>query len=124
VADWRNRIDECFETFVSAAAETGFDRETIRAHFRPEDALWTPVRLRDRFGTVEWRGPDATIPSAVLRLVGDIRRVLQRAVDRGTEITEQPAGTGDVVSVPPFETLRGTVDAAIAHGIDAPGLSS
>ncbi|MFB6203893.1 MAG: glutamate-cysteine ligase family protein [Candidatus Nanohaloarchaea archaeon] len=81
VEEWDRRIDERFREWISAAEKEGIDRETVREHFRPEDALWTPVRLRKQFPTVEWRSPDTSLPSNLFQLVRDLFRVMESDVE-------------------------------------------
>ena len=132
VEEWRDRVDGRFERFADAAASAGVDRETVAAHFAPADAVWSPVRLRDDLGTVEWRAPDASSPLELCRLVGDVTRIVERAVEAGTRIqgadgdvvgtagSEPRNGNGGAaLSLPPFGTLRGHVDAAIERGLSA-----
>lgn len=116
VEDWRGRVDDRFENFVEQAVENGIDRETVEDRFAPADALWTPVCLRDDLGTVEWRTPDAASPLDLCRLIDDVSDVVVEAVEKGTQVNGKVRGDG-TVSVPPFETLRDYVDAAIQDGL-------
>jgi hypothetical protein len=56
--EWTRRLERRYEEFETAALENGIDRPTVAANFDPESAVWTPVQLREEFGTVEWRSPD------------------------------------------------------------------
>jgi gamma-glutamyl:cysteine ligase YbdK (ATP-grasp superfamily) len=120
LAEWRTRRQERYEAFREAAAEAGIDRARVRTAFDPDDAVWSPVRLRDDLGTVEWRAPDAACPSAILRLVSDLRGVLERAVDGGVTVDPEPGLGDDRVRIPPFGELESTVEAAMRRGLDAP----
>lgn len=123
--EWRTRVEGRFDAFLAAAAERGIDRDTVESAFSPCDAVWAPVCLRDDLGTgtVEWRTPDAAAPLELCRLAADVTDVVETAVEDGTRIGGGDGdGGGDdgALSLPPFETLRGHVDAAIERGLAAP----
>jgi carboxylate-amine ligase len=115
---WTRRLERRYEEFVTAAMDAGVDRRAVEANFDPESAVWTPVQLRETFGTVEWRSPDTALPSEVLRLadtvagvVGSLRdATVERGGDRGRV-------TADRVVLPDFETVVGHVDSAVRDGI-------
>ncbi len=118
--EWRTRRDRRFEVFVQTARDAGFPRETVESTFSPEDALWSPVRLRDDLGTVEWRAPDACPPSQLIRLVPDVIQLVERAVEHGTRVDERGAAVDDSpITVPPFEQLLTLVDSAIDEGLSS-----
>ena len=121
--DWGQRLQRRYDEFVTEAVITGFDRDTVEACFDPESAAWTPVKLRQAFSTVEWRSPDAALPSQVVSLCDDLVGVVERVVEDGLTI-EGTAGevTDDGVVVPEFETVERYVDAAIQHGLDSPSV--
>lgn len=119
VAAWRERLEERFEAFVDAAEDAGIERDEVERHFSPADAVWTPVRLRDDLGTVEWRAPDAGPPDELLRLVADVTEVVDAATERGTRIADEP-GIGETVRLPPFADLRDRVETALADGLATP----
>lgn len=133
-SEWRDRLRESYERFVDRAVERGVERSTARTAFDPNDAVWSPVRLRDDLGTVEWRAPDAAPPGAVLKLLDSVLPLMCRAVDRGTRVVEDASDPvkasarsghwvkSEPVGIPPFEALRELVDEAIAEGIDGRGV--
>ncbi|WP_135363389.1 glutamate-cysteine ligase family protein [Halosimplex halophilum] len=122
-AAWRDRVENCYERFVASATDRpDTDREAVDAAFSPADAVWTPVRLRDDLGTVEWRAPDAAPPLAVCRLVADAERLVRAAVERGTAVGTDDGG--DRLALPSFDRLRDLVDAAVAAGLSAPAVAS
>jgi len=53
----------------------------------------TPVRLRDKTPTVEWRSPDTTLPSQILRLLADLVPLIRLTDDLPVEV-------GDPGSIP------------------------
>ncbi|MCU4926970.1 glutamate-cysteine ligase family protein [Halobacteria archaeon AArc-dxtr1] len=77
VAQWHRRLERRYEEFEAAAAEAGVDDDAFADHFSPDDVVWTPVRLRTEMPTVEWRAPDATLPSQLLRLVSALDDVME-----------------------------------------------
>ncbi|SFG41568.1 Glutamate-cysteine ligase family 2(GCS2) [Halopelagius inordinatus] len=117
--EWRRRVEKRFDAFLAAAAECGIDRETVASAFSPEDAVWAPLCLRDDLGTVEWRTPDAASPLELCRLAADVADVVETAVEDGTRIGASRSND-DALSLPPFETLRDCVDAALERGLAAP----
>ncbi|WP_324758587.1 glutamate-cysteine ligase family protein [Haloarcula sp. GH36] len=130
-AEWNKRLERCYESFLESSMDAGLDREAVEASFNPESAVWTPVQLREEFGTVEWRSPDTTVPSQVVRLADDIASVVEQL--RGTDLeiheeTEPDIGAvgpgGDTVTLPPFRTVVEHADAAIRDGLDSPALRS
>lgn len=132
--EWRDRLRKSYERFVERAVERGVERSTARISFDPDDAVWSPVRLREDLGTVEWRAPDASPPGDVLRLLESVLPLMQRAVDRGAQVIVNTSGPGKPspgsragvgsgpVELPPFEALRDLVDEAITNGVDGRGV--
>lgn len=120
VAEWRERVETRFDTFVEAARDAGADRDAVESAFTPADALWAPVCLRDDLGTVEWRAADAAPPLDLCRLAADVTGLLETAVEDGTRLEEGTHADDGGLSLPPFGTLRGHVDAAITRGLTAP----
>ena len=76
--EWVNRINQRFEEFIEAGKENGISEEEIRKNFSAEDALWTPVRLRPDFGTVEWRSPDSCSLGETLNLIEQMRKIMEQ----------------------------------------------
>lgn len=116
VDEWEARVDRAFELFVSLAVERGVSRDRVEAAFAPEDAVLNPVRLRESQPTVEWRAPDAALPSKVIALAMDVRRVVEQTTSKPVAVGE-PGLSDDHIGVPEFETVRGLSRAAIAFGL-------
>ncbi|MFP4218772.1 MAG: glutamate-cysteine ligase family protein [Salinarchaeum sp.] len=116
LAEWRQRIDSRFDTFLEAATAHGFDVDTVEDTFSAADAIWSPVCLRDDLGTVEWRTPDAAPPLDLLHLAADVMQVMTTATDRGTVIGTGPH-SGPELRLPPFDSLQRRIDIAINHGV-------
>ncbi|MEY7852101.1 glutamate-cysteine ligase family protein [Natrarchaeobius sp. A-rgal3] len=137
VAEWEGRLEDAYETFRDRAIDRGIDPETFDDEFEPYDAVWTPIRLRNSFPTVEWRSPDAALPSQVLRLTDEVRSVVTRADDRGTTVLEadsvspvrepdspatavdatSTADAADEVPLPAFDTVEAVTETAIHEGL-------
>ncbi|MFQ3283437.1 MAG: carboxylate-amine ligase [Natronomonas sp.] len=116
--EWAERLERRYAEFKTAATIAGIDSDAVESAFEPESAVWTPVKLRAEFSTVEWRSPDTALPSQVVRLADDIVGV----VERTTEIKPQIAGTAghladDAIVLPEFEALKEYVDTAIRDGL-------
>ncbi|WP_306055062.1 glutamate-cysteine ligase family protein [Natronococcus wangiae] len=120
VAEWEDRLEDAYETFRERALERGVDPDAFDDEFDPYDAVWNPVRLRTAMPTVEWRSPDAALPSQVLRLAEAVRSIVTHADARGTVIDdgESSAGdTGDEMPLPAFETVEEVTDTVIRDGL-------
>lgn len=122
VAEWKHRLEESYTAFRQAALARGISRERFERAFDPETAVWNPVRLREEFSTVEWRSPDATLPSEVLRLAEDTSRLIEDATAPATTVSVGAAGRHgpDRINVPPFERLEYLVGKAVDEGAAAP----
>lgn len=79
VHEWEERIDEAFEEFLQSGEKEGVTAEEIKDNFQPENTLWTPVRLRKDFPTVEWRAPDVGRLEDTLRMVKEVKEVMEEA---------------------------------------------
>jgi len=115
---WAKRLERRYREFKNEAIIAGIDPETVDSAFEPEDAVWTPVKLRAEFSTVEWRSPDTALPSQVLRLADDIVDIVERAVETPPRI-EGDGGhlTDESVVLPEFDTVEEYVEAAIRDGL-------
>lgn len=119
VDEWDDRIDATFDRFRRQALVQGIEPATFDEHFTPEDSIWAPVRLRDKFDTIEWRAPDIALPGQILQLVEDIQDILNLVVNRRVEIGGRAGVTASTVSVPEFDRLQQYVSTAIDHGLEA-----
>ncbi|MEF8907184.1 MAG: glutamate-cysteine ligase family protein [Haloarculaceae archaeon] len=120
--EWTRRLERRYEEFVAAALDAGADRRAVAANFTPETAVWTPVQLRETFGTVEWRSPDTAVPSRVVRLADDLAGVVEHLADTDLQVGGAPGLAEDAVVVPDFETVLGYVDTAIEDGLESDAL--
>lgn len=76
----------------------------------------TPVRLRDQSPTVEWRAPDTSLPSHLLRLIEDVS-VLVSQVDEKEVVIGVPGIRDHEIGIPPFGKLRALSATAISDGL-------
>lgn len=102
-----DRIEDSFRDFQAKAREKGFPEEEVRKHYTRHDALWTPVRVRDTFPTVEWRAPDTSMPSRVLELARQVWNLM-----------ENPGTTAD--ELPDFNRLEKLSRTAMEKGFESP----
>lgn len=125
LADRDDRLEECYETFVAAAVDAGANRAAVESTFDPESAVWTPVKLREVFGTVEWRSPDTALPSEVVRLADDLATITARVRDADVRIGGATGQvTAESVELPSFDAVTEYVDAAIEYGLTSDVLRS
>lgn len=133
VAEWEQRLEDDYDSFRERALEHGVDPETVEDEFGPYEAAWNPVRLRKAMPTVEWRSPDAALPSQVLQLANAVRSIVIRADDYGTVISgsDSPSrsdaiiesnAAGKPLALPAFETVESVTDAAIRDGLESPAV--
>nr|WP_235271346.1 glutamate-cysteine ligase family protein [Halorubrum saccharovorum] len=96
-----------------------------RGVFHPGGAVWIPVKLRAAFSTVEWRSPDAALPSQVVQLADDLVEVVDRAVTTEVQIGgDEGRVTDDAVVLPSFDTVTERVEAAIRDGLESDDVRS
>jgi carboxylate-amine ligase len=123
--DWDRRLREGYEAFLEAAKEAGVSAEAVEDNFTPESAVWTPVKLRETFSTVEWRSPDNAVPSQVLRLADDVVSVVETAVGCGVSVEGKKGRvTDEAVVLPEYRDLKRYVEEAILEGISSEDLRS
>ncbi|WP_101297866.1 glutamate-cysteine ligase family protein [Halegenticoccus soli] len=116
VDEWERRVRRDFEGFVDIAADRGVSESEVHAHFTPEDAVLAPVRLRRSLPTVEWRAPDAALPSQLLRLVADVAALMERTERTPVEFGD-PGVSADRIRIPEFGDLRTLSDEAVRWGL-------
>jgi len=123
LAEWRERVDERFDRFKRLAAERGVTPETVERLFTPENTVLNPVRLRECQPTVEWRAPDAALPSQIIRLANDVGNLVSH-----TRTATVEYGSLDVrpdrIRLPKFSTLEDLSRQAIGAGLKAPRVRS
>ena len=75
--EWEDRINKNFQKFTEKAENKGISKENIKENFTKYNALWTPVRLRKDFPTVEWRAPDTGKLEDTFRMIETITEIMQ-----------------------------------------------
>lgn len=116
VEEWRSRVEAAYERFTAQAREKGVSTEAVERHFEPENTVLNPVRLQECQPTVEWRAPDATLPSQVLQLAVDVGSILADLEERSLEIGA-PFPRGERGRLPAFPELRDLSRRAIRDGL-------
>ncbi|AHG03900.1 glutamate--cysteine ligase [Halobacterium sp. DL1] len=116
VEEWERRVDSSYEAFKSLAADRGVSPARVDEEFDPEDTVLNPVRLRRCQPTVEWRAPDAALPSEVVRLATDVGRLVEQTEEKAVEVG-RPGVSDDRISVPPFDELYDLSRVAINFGL-------
>ena len=90
-------------------------------YFQPENAVLTPIRLRSVYPTVERRAPDTALPSQVVRLAADVKRILERAERVAVDVTPASVDEAGVhrhrIAIPPFEDLQELSNRATRDGL-------
>jgi hypothetical protein len=123
--EWGRRLQRRYEEFVTEAVLVGFDREYVEDCFDPENAVWTPVQLREEFSTVEWRSPDAALPSQVVRLADDVASLVERLRDVPVRIDGDAGRVNDEeIVLPEFETVQELTKSAVREGLSSPAVRS
>lgn len=120
-AAWSDRLGAAYEAFRRLAADQGVTDEQFRKHFQPENTILTPLRVRQRIQTVEWRTPDTALPSDVVRLTTDISRLVEQTRSKPVEVGEPGVGS-DSIRIPPFDALRHLTVEAMEFGLDSPAV--
>ncbi|CDK38322.1 glutamate-cysteine ligase family protein [Halorubrum sp. AJ67] len=115
---WNTRVTEAHDLFKQIALNRGIDPETVDRHFHPENTVLTPVRLRKRTPTVEWRAPDVALPSQIVDLVRDVHQVLL-TTETHPVVVGIPGRRSNEIGIPSFAELRGLTAAAIVDGLDS-----
>lgn len=115
-AEWQARVEAQYDALRTIALDRGVDAEAFDRYVSPENAVLTPVRLRETPATVEWRAPDAALPSQVLQLVTDVHGLVEQT-DRKAVVPGVPGVREHEIGVPPLAELRALSAAAIANGL-------
>ncbi|MXV62925.1 glutamate--cysteine ligase [Natronorubrum sp. JWXQ-INN-674] len=129
VGEWHRRLEDRYEEFKRAALEEGIDERAVEEHFSTDDVVWTPIRLRDEMPTVEWRSPDAALPSQLLRLTDELETVMEQLHHTNVEIESDsdPRNTGrvtdDGVTLPEFDVACDLAEGAIHDGLESTNVS-
>ena len=121
VADWEGRLDRLWGEYPGRARECGIPPAELRRELRPDDSLWTPVRLRRDPSTIEYRSADAAPPGRILPVVEALARVVRLADRGGVELPEEPGREvtrdGSRIVLPPFLVLRALSEEAARLGL-------
>ncbi len=124
-AEWGTRLQRRYDEFVAEAVIAGCERKAVESCFDPESAVWTPVKLREEFSTVEWRSPDTALPSHVLELAEQLSALVRQLSDKEIRI-EGTTGrvTDDTIVLPRFDVVREHTKVAVRTGLSSNDLRS
>lgn len=116
VEEWKERVDHMYEGFKQLSGERGVSHETVEEFFEPEDTVLNPVRLRECQPTVEWRAPDAALPSQVIQIAIDVGQLVSQTGDKSIEFGT-PSVRSDRIRLPEFSELQELSQQAIRSGL-------
>lgn len=122
-ADWERKIKKRHEEFKERACAQGYSEATFEEYFTPSESVWTPIRVRDTFNTIEWRAPDISLPSQIFPFLEHVNTLVE-TVDQKTITKGNPAVDSESVTIPPFETVEERVQQSIEDGLDHPKIKS
>ncbi|WP_135364321.1 glutamate-cysteine ligase family protein [Halosimplex halophilum] len=123
--EYTRRLERRYEDFETAAMDAGVARRAVAKHFDPESAVWTPVQFREAFSTVEWRSPDAALPSDAVRLADRLAALVGRLDEVEVRIEGDRGRIGhDEVVLPEFDAVIGYVNDAIRDGLASSSVRS
>lgn len=114
--EWNARLADAYDELRTLAVEHGVDEATFEKHIQPENSVLTPVRLRLGSPTVEWRAPDAALPSQLLALLDDVTAAVSALEGRSLAVGNEPGVGEEEITIPPFEELRDLTREAIVDG--------
>ncbi|MFB6208383.1 MAG: glutamate-cysteine ligase family protein [Candidatus Nanohaloarchaea archaeon] len=117
VEEWKEKIREAFKKFKAGALEAGIPEEKFMEHHHPDRSIWTPIRLRDQFPTVEYRSPDATLPGEALKMVEDLEKVIRESQQKDVVIGGKAGITEEKVVLPEFEKVQRLSRVAAKQGL-------
>ena len=115
--EWEARVTSAYKRLETVARERGISEAAFTAYFCPENAMSTPVRLREVPPTVEWRAPDTALPSQTVQLAGEMAALLSLTDDKDVVVGSNPGIGADSITIPRFSELRTLSDRAIADGL-------
>ena len=137
---WTDACRRRYEAIKERALANGLEPSAF-ADVSPDDVGWAPVAVHDESATLEWRSPDAALPSQLLQLTADLETVMDR-LHRGTVRVGQYDGAarhrgeggGDDITVghvtnaeialPRADIVADLTETAIDIGLDATGVAA
>lgn len=114
---WNDRVDQLYEEFKRLAETRGVSAETVEEFFTPEDTVLNPVRLRECQPTVEWRAPDAALPSQIVQIAIDVGELVCQTGTKSIEYGS-PGVQSDRIQIPTVPELRTLSRQAIHSGLE------
>ena len=118
VAEWEVRLQQLYDELRAMALNRDVTPEQFSALFDRENVVMAPVRLRDETPTVEWRSPDTTLPSQILRLLGELAPLVRLTDDLPVEVGDPGVGA-ERIGIPTYGDLQHLSDSAIERGLNS-----
>ena len=118
VAEWEARLQQVYDELRAKALNRDVTPDQFTELFTRENVVMTPVRLRDETPTVEWRSPDTTLPSQIVRLLDDLVPLMELTDDLPVEVGDPGIGT-DRIGIPAYVDVQHLSDAAIDKGLNS-----
>lgn len=123
VQEWKDRMHSAFDDFKEGALEAGVEEETFNNHYHRDRSIWTPIRLRDQFPTVEYRSPDTCLPSQAIKLAEDMEKILKKSQDKEVKIGQELEVNEKIMHLPKFEKLEKLSRIAAIEGLESQKLN-
>ena len=117
--EWQQRTEHIYAAFKRLAGDRGVSEEVVAEYFTPGDTVLNPVRLSECHPTVEWRAPDAALPSQVIQLALDVGRLVSQTQTKSLTYGV-PGVRRDRIQVPKFPAVQKLSRQAIDSGLDVP----
>lgn len=118
VTEWEERLQQLYDELRTKALNRDVTPEQFSELFDRENVVMTPVRLRDETPTVEWRSPDTTLPSQILRLLEDLVPLVELTDDLPVEVGDPGIGA-ERIGIPEYVDVQHHSDAAIERGLNS-----
>lgn len=117
VEEWKEKMHQAFDEFKKEAISKGISEKNFLEHYHPDRSIWTPIRLRDKFPTVEYRSPDTTLISEAMKLVEDIDEILEISKEKEIVVGGEPGVEDERIVLPEFEKVEELSKKAAENGI-------
>ena len=118
VAEWEERLQQLYDELRAMALNRDVAPEQFGELFDRENVVMSPVRLRDETPTVEWRSPDTTLPSQIVRLLDDLVPLVELTDHLPVEVGDPGVGA-ERIEIPEYVDVQHLSDSAIERGLNS-----